>query len=115
VSPFQYFLGIARAVAPPLIRWATRGLTRARITHPEDNEIVTVGAINVSGTYWCDCGLSFVLLHHYEHKYWPQGTPVLDRTRHAWHKDVYIKPPLDEKHYISIAAITEDIRPLLDY
>jgi len=84
------------------------------ITHPEDNDIVPVGAVMVSGTYRFDCGLSFVLLHHHEHNYWPQGTPVLDRTRHTWHKDVYIKP-LGAKHYISIAAITEDVRPLFNY
>jgi len=95
--------------------WATSILAHPRITNPEDNDFVTVGAVRVSGTYRFACGLSsFVLLHHYDNKYWPQGSPVLDRTRQTWYKDVYVKPPVGEKHSISIAAITEDIRPLFN-
>jgi hypothetical protein len=115
VNASQYTFGIIKAVVPPLLPWTARVLTQARITQPEDNDVVTVGAVKVSGTYRFDCGLSFVLLHQYGHEYWPQGTPVLDRTRRRWQKDVYICPPLAEKHLISSAAITEDIRPLFNY
>src|SRR6266480_3549852 len=71
----SYMAGILKAVIPPLIPWATSTLAAARITQPEDNDIVTVGKIAVSGTYRFECGLSFVLLHHYDNKYWPQGGP----------------------------------------
>ena len=111
----SYMAGILKAVIPPLIPWATSTLAAARITQPEDNDIVTVGKIAVSGTYRFECGLSFVLLHHYDNKYWPQGGPILDRTRHTWKKDIHINPPLTDKHFISIAAITEDTRPLFNH
>jgi hypothetical protein len=111
----HYVVGVLRAIVPPLVPWATSALAGARITQPEDNDVVTVGKISVSGTYRFECGLSFVLLHHYDNRYWPQGTPVLDRTRHTWKKDVYIGPPVDDKHFVSIAAITEDARPLFNY
>ena len=114
--PPHYITSIIRAVVPPLIPWATYILAHPRITNPEDNAIVTVGAIRVSGTYHFACGLSsLVLLHHYDNKYWPQGSPVFDRTRHTWYKDISIKTRVAEKHSISIAAITEDIRPLFNH
>jgi hypothetical protein len=109
-APAHYILGVIKAVASPLIAIAVQTLSHPCITHPEDNAIVPVGAVKVSGTYHRLCGLSFVLLHHYENKYWPQGGPVLDRTRHTWEKKVQINPPLAEKHSISIAAFTEDVR-----
>jgi hypothetical protein len=115
MTVLEYFADIARAVAPPLIRAATCALAHARITQPEDNDTVTIGKVSVSGTYRCECGLSFVLLHHHDNNYWPQGSPVLDRTRHRWHKDIYINPPIGEKHYISIATITSDVRLLFNY
>ncbi len=111
----HYFVGVLKAVVPPLVPWATRALAGARITQPEDNDVVTVGKIAVSGTYRCECGLSFVLLHHYGNNYWPQGSPILDRTRHTWTKDVHIGPPLTEKHSVSIASITEDAQPLFTH
>jgi len=111
----NYTAGILKAIVPPLIPWATSTLAGARITQPEDNDIVTAGKIIVSGTYRFECGLTFVLLHHYDDKYWPQGNPVLDRTRHTWKKDVHVGQPVADKHFISIAAITEDARPLFNY
>jgi hypothetical protein len=116
VLSLHYIASIVRAVVPPLIPWATSVLAYPRITNPEDNDIVKVGAVRVSGTYRFACGLSsFVLLHHYDNKYWPQGSPVLDRTRHTWYKDVHVKTPVAEKQSISIAAITEEIRPLFNH
>ncbi len=111
----HYVTGILRALIPPLVPPATRALARARITQPEDNNVVAVGKLRVSGTYRFECGLSFVLLHHYETKYWPQGSPVLDCTRRTWHKDIHISSPSGDKHSISIAAYTEDVRPLLNH
>jgi len=111
----HYVAGVLRAIVPPLVPWATCVLARARITQPEDNDVVIVGKIPVSGIYHFECGLSFVLLHHYGNNYWPQGSPVLDRTRHTWKKDVHIGPPVDDKHFVSIAAITEDARPLFNH
>jgi len=115
MSIFHWVAGLLKAAVPPLVPWATSLLARARITNPEDNDVVTVGKIAVSGTYRCECGLSFVLLHHYDNNYWPQGSPILDSTRHTWKKDVYITPPLGEKHSISIASIIEDARPLFNH
>lgn len=111
----SYVTGILKALAPPLIPWATSVLAGVRITQPEDNDVVTTGKIVVSGTYRYELGLSLVLLHHYDTNYWPQGAPVLDRTRHTWKKDVYVGQPTTEKHFISIASITEDARPLFNY
>src|SRR5205814_10112560 len=82
----HYVAGVLRAIVPPLVPWATSVLAGARITQPEDNDVVVVGKIPVSGIYRFECGLSFVLLHHYDNQYWPQGSPVLDRTRHTWKK-----------------------------
>jgi hypothetical protein len=114
VTGLEYVADAARAIAPPLVRWATRALAHVRITQPENNAMVNLGKIRVSGTYWCLCGLRFVVLHHHENDYWPQGSPVLERKR-RWHKDVNIGPPVGEKHYISIAAITGDVPLLFDH
>src|SRR5439155_27182956 len=114
-SPIHYVVGVLRAIVRPLVPWATRVLAGARITQPEDNDVVPVGQISVSGTYRFESGLSFVLLHQYDNKYWPQGGPVLNRTRRTWKKDVHIGLPVDDKHLISIAAITEDARPLFNH
>src|SRR6266404_7877818 len=107
-TPLHYFSGVLKAVVPPLVPVATRALAGARITKPEDNDVVTIGKVAVSGIYRWEYGLSFVLLHHYGNNYWPQGGPILNRTRHTWTKDVHVGPPLTEKHFISIASITDD-------
>src|SRR5947207_15963384 len=111
----HYLFGVPKAIAPPLIPWVVATIAHARITQPEDNAIVKVSPVRVSGTYRFQCGLSFVLLYHSGNQYWPQGTPVLDRTRHTWEKDVYIKAASSDRHFISIAAMDEDARPLLSH
>ncbi len=115
MSILHYVAGVLEAIAPPLASLATRLLANARITDPEDNDVVPVGKISVSGTYRCECGFSFVLLHHYQNNYWPQGSPDLDRTRHKWKKDVHIGPPVGDKHFVSIAVITKNALPLFKY
>src|SRR5438477_10492503 len=107
--PIQnYLFRVMKAVIPPLIPWVARVFAHPRLTQPEDNAIVTIGKVLVSGTYRSECGLSFVLLHHRDTQYWPQGGPVFDRTRRIWEKDVHINPPASEKHFISIAAYTDE-------
>ena len=107
----HYFYGIAKALAPPLIPWATKMVAHMRITHPEDNAIVTAGPIRVCGRYRFECGLSFVLLYHCGSQYWPQGSPVFDRTRHTWEKEVYVKRVGNDRHFISVASLDVDARP----
>ena len=114
--PMQHYaVAVIRAVVPPLIPWVARVFAHPRITEPEDNGIVGLGKTLVSGTYRSECGISFVLLHHRDTQYWPQGGPVLDRTRRTWQKDVHINAPATDKHFISIAAYADEVRPLLDY
>jgi hypothetical protein len=114
---FHYVAGVLRAIVPPLVPWVTSVLAGARITQPEDNDVVIVGKIPVSGTYRFECDLSFVLLHHYDNKYWPQGSPVLDRTRHTWKKDVYVGPPVGRQtfciHRGDYGKRPRSIQPLL--
>jgi hypothetical protein len=51
----HYVAGVLRAIVPPLVPWATCVLAGARITQPEDNDVVIVGKIPVSGTYRFEC------------------------------------------------------------
>ena len=111
----HYFYGIAKALAAPLIPWATKMVAHMRITHPEDNAIVTTGPVRVCGRYRFECGLSFVLLYHCGSQYWPQGSPVFDRTRHTWEKEVYVKRVGNDRHFISVASLDVDARPLFDH
>jgi len=65
--------------------------------------------------YRFECGLSFVLLYHCGSQYWPQGSPVFDRTRHTWEKEVYVKRVGNDRHFISVASLDVDARPLFDH
>jgi hypothetical protein len=111
----HYIYGIAKAAAPPLIPWVIKIVAHMRITYPEDNAIVRVGPVRVCGRYNFQCGLSFVLLYHSGSQYWPQGTPVFDRTRRTWEKEVRVKRVGADRHFISIASLDDDARPLFDH
>jgi hypothetical protein len=108
-------LGFLKAFVPPALTWLLPKVCGVKIEEPPDGDEVHEQSIVVKGGYRWTFGFRFALLRQQGKKYWPQGSPTFDPKHKTWEGKVSIGGNVGEKYTIVVAAVSEDLKQLLNY
>lgn len=113
----NYLLGIVKAVVPILRPWWIKWVYNARIIYPADHSRVDATRFTVSGKYWFWGNVKYVVFHQIGYEYYPQLSPIPDRTRKKWECVVDIGSQDPNKSYSIVLAVfvNEELNFLEDY
>jgi hypothetical protein len=89
---------------------------RIKIDSPVDGTPVPSKTFIVYGRYWKTLGLRFVIFHQQGKRYWPQGSPEFNPTRHRWEKQVSVgDADPGQASSIVVAAVSDDLLTAFSY